>query len=65
MKTVDVAETIEPCDLKVGRYNQLIAFMTVCEYSRSRSFLDLGPVHTKIQTKFSQKLLCNSELNFV
>ena len=32
MKTVDFAETIEPCDLKVGRYKQLIDFMKVCAY---------------------------------
>ena len=32
MKTVDFAETIEPCDLKVGRYRQLIDFVKVCEY---------------------------------
>ena len=32
MKTVDFAETFEPCDLKVGRYRQLIDFMKVCEY---------------------------------
>ena len=32
MKTVDFAENIEPCDLKVGRYSQLIDFMKVCEY---------------------------------
>ena len=25
-------ETIEACDLKVGRYRQLIDFMKVCEY---------------------------------
>ena len=43
MKTVDFSETIEVCDLKVGRYRQLIDFMKVCEYRRSRSFLDLGP----------------------
>ena len=43
MKTVDFSETIEACDLKVGRYRQLIDFMKVCEYSRSRSLLDLGP----------------------
>ena len=43
MKTVDFSETIEACDLKVGRYKQLIDFMKVCEYRRSRSFLDLGP----------------------
>ena len=27
MKTVDFSETIEACDLKVGRYRQLIDFM--------------------------------------
>ena len=42
MKTVDYSETIEACDLKVGRYRQLIDFMKVCEYLRSRSLLDLG-----------------------
>ena len=36
MKTVDFPETIEACDLKVGRYRQLIDFMKVCEYCRSR-----------------------------
>ena len=39
MKTVDFLETIEACDLKVGRYRQLIDFMKVCEYWRSRSYL--------------------------
>ena len=41
MKTVDFSETIEACDLKVGRYRQLIEIMKVhvCEYLRSRSFL--------------------------
>ena len=29
MKTVDFSETIEACDLKVGRYRQLIDFMTL------------------------------------
>ena len=43
MKTVDFSETIEACDLKVGRYRQLIDFMKVCEYGWSRSFIDLGP----------------------
>ena len=43
MKTVDFSETIEACDLKVGRYRQLIDLMKVCEYW-SRSLLDdLGP----------------------
>ena len=32
MKTVDISETIEACDLKVGRYRQLFEIMTVCEY---------------------------------
>ena len=43
MKTVDFSETIEACDLKVGRYRQLIDLMKVCEYLRSMSLLDLGP----------------------
>ena len=29
MKTVDFSETIEACDLKVGRYTQLIEIMKV------------------------------------
>ena len=32
MKTVDFLEIIEACDLKVGRYRQLIDFMKVYEY---------------------------------
>ena len=32
MKTVDVLETIEVCDLKVGRYRQLNDLMEVCSY---------------------------------
>ena len=32
MKTVDLSDTIEACDLKVGRYRQLIDLMKVCEY---------------------------------
>ena len=43
MKTVDFSETIAACDLKVGRCKQLIEFMKVCEYSRSRLFRDLSP----------------------
>ena len=39
VKTVDFSETIEVCDLKVGRCRQLIEFLKVCEYWRSRSFL--------------------------
>ena len=43
MKSVDFSETIEACDLKVGRYRQLNDLMKICEYWWSRSFLDLGP----------------------
>ena len=32
MKTVEFSETVEACDLKVGRYIQLYDFMKVCEY---------------------------------
>ena len=68
MKTVDFSETIEACDLKVGKCRQLIDFMKVyvsiegqCHYL----ILAQGRVHTKIQTRFSQKLLGNSKPNFV
>ena len=40
---MDFSEAIEVCDLKVGRYRQLIDFIKICEYLRSRSLLDLGP----------------------
>ena len=43
MKTMDFSETIAAYNLKVGICRQLIEFMKVCEYSRSGSFLDLGP----------------------
>ena len=43
MKAVDFSEIVSASDLKVGRYRQLIDFMKICEYSRSRLFLDLGP----------------------
>ena len=39
MKTVDFSETIAASDLKVGRCRQLMEFMKLCEYRRSRSFL--------------------------
>ena len=32
MKTVDFSETIEACDLKVGRYIQLIDLMKIFEH---------------------------------
>ena len=78
MKTVDFLESIAASDLKVSRSSHLIEIMKVCEFKRSRSFLELGPkgqghflnlaqgrVHTKIKTRFPQKLLCSSEPNFV
>ena len=39
VKTVDFSETIAASDLKVCRCRQLIEFMKLCEYRRSRSFL--------------------------
>ena len=39
MKRMDFSETIAASDLKVGRCRQLIEFMKVFEYCRSRSFL--------------------------
>ena len=67
MKTVDSSETIEACDLKVGRYRQLIDLMKVRSIEGQDHYLTLalGRVHTKIQTGFSQKLSGHSELNFV
>ena len=32
MKTVDFSGTIEACDLKVGRYRQLIEIMKALQY---------------------------------
>ena len=29
---MDFSETIEACDMKVGRYRQLIEIMKVCEH---------------------------------
>ena len=52
MKTVDFSETIEACDLKVGRYRQLNDFIKVCEFEAQGHFLTLaqGCVRLKIQT---------------
>ena len=60
MKTVDFSETIAASDLRGSRRRHLIEYMKICKYRRSRSFLDLGPRSCtyKIQTGFSQKLLC-------
>ena len=55
MKTVDFLETIEACDLKVGRYRQLIDLMKVVSIEGQGHYLTLaqGRVHTKIQIGFS------------
>ena len=52
MKTVNFSETIEACDLKVGRYRQLNDFMKVLSIEGQGHFLTLaqGCVCTKIQT---------------
>ena len=38
---MDFSETIAASDLKVGRCRQLIEFMKICEYRRSRSFFTI------------------------
>ena len=68
---MDFSETIAASDLKVSWSRHLIEYMKICEYWRSRLFLGQemtlakSSVHTKIQTGFSQKLLCRSKPNFV
>ena len=67
VKTVEFSETIEALDLKVCRYRQLIVFMKGSSIEGQGHYLTLakGCVHPKILTRFSQKLLGHSELNFV
>ena len=68
MKTVDFSETIAASDLKVSRSRHLIEYMKIyASIDGQGHFLTLaqGRVHTKIQTGFSQKLLCQSNPNFV
>ena len=48
MKTLDFSETIAASDLKASRNRHLMEYMKICEYLRSRSFLDLGPRPTKV-----------------
>ena len=65
MKRVEFSETIAASDLKVSRCRHIIEFIKVCEYRRSRVFLDLegqgyfltltlaqGRVHTKFKSDF-------------
>ena len=68
MKTVDFSETIAASDLKVSRSRHLIKYIwRYVSIEGQGYFLTLaqGHVHTKIQTGFSQELLCFSEPNFV
>ena len=44
VKTVEFSETIAASDLKGSRRKHLIAYMKICEYRRSRLFLDIGPL---------------------
>ena len=55
---MDFSETIAACEL--------IDLMKICEYLRSRSFLDLGPMSFTYEnlTCFSQKPLANFQPNF-
>ena len=67
MKTVDFSETFAASDLKVGRNRHLNEFMKIVSIEGQGHFLTLaqGRIHTKIQTGFSQKILCRSESNFL
>ena len=60
MKKVDYSETIAACDLK------LIDLMKICEYQRSKSFLNLGPMSfiDEDLTFFSQKSQAHFQPNF-
>ena len=51
---MDFSVAFEACDLKVGRYRQLIDFMKVLVYEGQGHFLTLaqGRVHTKIKPNF-------------
>ena len=67
VKTEDFTEAIAANDLTVVRSRHLIEYMKICEYEGQGHFLTLahGREHTKIQTRFSQKLLSRSEPNFL
>ena len=64
---MDFSETIAASDLKVSSSRHLIKYMNIMSIEGQGQFLTLaqGSVHTKVQTGFSQKLLCQSERNFV
>ena len=51
MKTVDFSETIEACDLKVGRYKQLIDFMKVASWYHISNHFNNVIICKKSQTR--------------
>ena len=57
MKNMDFSETIEACDLKVGKCRQLIDCMKLCDIEGQGHFLTLaqGHLHMKTKTCISQK----------
>ena len=59
MKTVDFSETIAASDLRVSRSRHLIKYIKYVNIEGQGHCLTLaqGRVHTKIQTRFSKKLL--------
>ena len=63
MKTLDFSETIAASDLK-GRGADIRRYVSI---EGQGYFLTLaqGPLHTKLQTGFSQYFLYRSESNFV
>ena len=67
MIRVEFLETIAASTLKVSRSRHLIEYMEIMSIEDQGHFLTLaqGHVLTKNQTRFSQKLLCRSESNFV
>ena len=48
---MDFSETIDVCDINVGRCRQLNEYKNLCEYQRSRPFIDLGPRSLKFNTR--------------
>ena len=63
MITVDFSETIAVSNLKGSRSRHLIEYMMIMSIEGQGHFLTLAKDrdHTKIQTGFSQILLCRSE----
>ena len=65
MIIVDFSETFATSDLKGSRGRHLIEYMKIMSIEGQGHFFTLaqGRVHTKIQTGFSQELLCRPEPN--